>query len=123
MLDSQNDVEAYILGILWGTMSQMNEVFWARHRDIFFIQAVKKYLGIKAKIQTVSTRTGIQYRLKIVRPEIVNKLNSILTAYGWTPRQSIERCFPHGELNERGFIRAWVELHGVLDIRNRSSRR
>ena len=35
---------------------------------------------------------------------------------GWSPRRSETRPYPRGSIDDRAFIRAWVELHGSADI-------
>jgi hypothetical protein len=116
MLDTTTDTGGYILGLLWGTMSTWEEGYWFRHRDRWYVDAVRDYLGITAAVQEVASSTGPQYRLKIVRTEWVESLSSLLESQNWAPRNAQERAYPSGSLNDRGFCRAWVELHSSVDI-------
>jgi hypothetical protein len=54
--------------------------------------------------------------LKITRSAEVAAIKTLLERHGWTPRKAPERPYPHGPLDDRGFVRAWVELHGSADI-------
>ena len=106
-----------MLGLLWGTMAEWEEGFWVRHRGKWFVDTVRNRLGITAAVQEIAARTATQYRLKIIRSETVEGLSRLLESQGWQPRQAQERPYPSGSLNDRGFIRAWVELHSSADIR------
>lgn len=119
---TESDIGAYILGILWGTMGAWREGYWLRHRDRWYIEAVREILNISAAIQEVASYTGPQCRLKIVRGETVEFLGELLKSHGWQPRNAQERPYPSGIINDRGFIRAWVELHGSADIRQAKHR-
>ena len=44
-LDTSTDTGAYILGILWGTMSIGEKGFWIRHRDPWFVDSVRDHLA------------------------------------------------------------------------------
>ena len=121
-MDTTTDTGAYILGILWGSLSVWEEGFWLRHRDRWYVDTVRDYLDITAAVQKVSSHTGSQYRLKIVRSEWVKEVSGLLEAHEWRPRNAQERSYPTGSLNDRGFCRAWVELHSSLDIRRAKKR-
>lgn len=121
-MDCRTDKGAYILGVLWGTMAEWEEGFWLRHRDPFFADAVRDYLKIAACVQTVASRTGPQCRLKITRRKTVEEICALLHHHGWQPRNAPERVYPEGDICDRGFIRAWVELHGRADIRRARNR-
>lgn len=121
-IDTTTDYGAYVLGILWGTMAKWEEGYWVRHRDKWYIDTIRDYFNITAVVQEVKSSTGIQYRLKIVKTDIVNYFTDILYNYDWKPRNSQERPYPSGSLNDRGFIRAWVELHNSIDIRQAKHR-
>jgi hypothetical protein len=103
-------------------MSEWEQGFWVRHRDLYFVTAVRNHLGIRSGIQEVKSKTGPQYRLKIVRQETVQDMHAFLQEQGWQPRKALERQYPNGPVNHRGFIRAWVELHGGVDIRQSKNR-
>ena len=115
--DLSTDAGAYVLGILWGTMSISNEGFLVRHRDMWYLDAVRSYLQLSQSVHVVEELTGEQFRLKIANRKNVNKLVSILEKYGWTPRKAETRYYPFGDIADRGFIRAWVELHSSADVR------
>ena len=114
-LDPSTDTGAYILGILWGTMSVGESGFWVRHRDPWFVETVRTHLELSPSIHAVSSATGPQYRLKIVRAETVRGLKALLERHGWTPRKDSIRPYPSGDIDDRGFIRAWTELHSHAD--------
>lgn len=121
-IDTTTDAGAYILGILWGTMGQSDEGYWLRHQDRWYIDTARAVLGIEPEPQEVRSRSGLQCRLKIVSARDVRTIENLLRAHGWTARKAPVRPYPSGSLDDRGFIRAWVELHGVLDVR-RAKRR
>jgi len=121
-LDPSTDAGAYILGILWGTMGVWEEGFWLRHRDRWYIETVRDHLGLSPAIQEVSSATGPQYRIKIVRAETVREMKALLQKHGWTPRKDSVRPYPLGNIDDRGFVRAWVELHSNSDIRRAKHR-
>lgn len=87
-----------------------------RHRDRLYIDIVREHLGITAEGHESYSYTGDQWRLKITRAADILTVKSLLERHGWTPRQAPERPYPSGSINDRGFIRAWVELHSSADI-------
>lgn len=113
---STTDLGAYILGILWGALSISDEGYWLRHRDRWYIDAVKQHLGIPARGHESHSNTGGQWRLKITRSADVAAIKTLLEHNGWTHRKALERPYPRGPLDDRGFVRAWVELHGSADV-------
>lgn len=115
-LDITTDSGAYVLGILWGTASTSGEGYWVRHRDKWYVDVVREYLGITADGHESYSNTGRQWRLKITRTADVAMVRDLLERYGWVPRKSRERPYPSGPLNDRGFVRAWVELHSSADV-------
>lgn len=115
-LNTATDAGAYVLGILWGTTSRVLGGYWVRHQDRWYIEVIKKHLSISSSIHVVQSRTSHQFRLKIVRTSDVRTVESILKHHGWTARQAEERPYPSGEVHHKGFIRAWVELHGCADV-------
>ena len=123
MIDITTDKGSYILGILWGSLAVWQDGYWLRHRDRWYIDTARECLNISAAVQKVKSRTGPQYRLKIIRPELVESITILLKSNGWQPRKAHERPYPTGGINDRGFIRAWVELHGSLDIRQVKDRK
>jgi len=123
-VDIMTDAGAYILAILWGTTSEMgNEGYWIRHRNSWYINTIKQYLAITSKAQASLSSTGQQTRLKIVRAADVLSIRRLLTTQGWKPRQSFERPYPVGPINNQGFIRGWVELHSSIDITRNGRKR
>lgn len=116
ILDPTTEAGAYIMGIFWGALSVTDEGYWLRHRDSWYIDTVKQYLGITAREHESYSNTGGQWRLKITRSADVAAIKTHLECYGWTPRKALERPYPHGPLDDRGFVRAWVELHGSADV-------
>lgn len=122
-LDAATDAGAYVLGILWGISTASEDGYLVRHRDRWYVDTVREYLGITARPQRSRSRTDVQWRLKISRAEDVQVLRSILEHYGWTPRKAPERPYPKGQIDDRGFIRAWVELHSCADTTRTGKRR
>lgn len=116
LIDTTTDTGGYILGLLWGSLSLYENGFWFRHRDRWYVETVKSYFGITTVVQKVSSGTGPQYRLKIVRPKWVEPISSLLGSRDWQPRNAQERPYPSGNLSDRGFIRAWVEMHSSVDV-------
>lgn len=115
-LDASTDAGAYVLGVLWGTASLgSGGVFWVRHRDRWYPQVVKDWLGITAGIHQTSSKTGRQHRLKVSRAADVAALENIFARHGWSPRNAPRRPYPAGGVDDRGFIRAWAELHASYD--------
>jgi len=122
-IDTTTDKGAYILGILWGTMSVAEEnIYWVRHRDLWFIEIIRDCLKISSEGHKSYSSTGDQFRLKISRQSDIDTITQMLTPQGWTMRQAQERPYPSNSLNDKGFIRAWVELHNSVDIRQAKHR-
>jgi len=116
-MNTSTDWGAYVLGILWGTTSPIGGTgFWVRHKERWFTEVVRRCFGIRATPHKTYSATGDQYRLKIVRAADVSVINQLLTHHGWAKRQAEERPYPSGPINDRGFIRAWVELHACPDV-------
>jgi len=111
-----SDTGAYILGILWGITSYSGEGYWVRHRDKWYIDTVREHLGISAAGHQSYSGTGSQYRLKITRAADLASVKAVLEAHGWQSRKSPQRPYPCGPVNDRGFVRAWVELHASADV-------
>ncbi|WP_338835971.1 hypothetical protein [Neomoorella thermoacetica] len=116
IFDPTTDFGAYILGILWGALSISDEGYWLRHRDRWYIEVVKQYFGIASCGHESHSNTGGQWRLKITRSADMAAVRDLLERHGWTPRKAPKRPYPRGPLDDRGFVRAWVELHGSADI-------
>jgi hypothetical protein len=95
-------------------MGEGAEGYLVRHRDRWYINTVRECLGITSAIQKISGRTVPQYRLKIIRAETVDSLKELLKACDWSPRQAQERRYPSSNINDKGFCRAWVELHSSV---------
>jgi hypothetical protein len=49
-LDATTDTGAYILGVLWGALSKIEDQYIIRHKDIFFPDLIKNYFKIDAVI-------------------------------------------------------------------------
>lgn len=115
-LDTTTDAGAYVLGVLWGIASTSGEGYWVRHRDRWYVDIVRKHLGITAKEHESYSRTGNQWRLKITRAADVAAVRNLLERHGWAPRKAPERPYPCGNIDDRGFVRTWVELHSSADV-------
>lgn len=115
-LDATTDAGAYVLGILWGTATTSGGGYWVRNRDRWYIDTIREYLGVTAEGHESYSNTGNQWRLKITRATDVLTVKTLLERHGWTPRQAPKRPYPVGNINDKGFIRAWVELHSSADI-------
>lgn len=122
-LDSATDAGAYVLGVLWGTACVLGEGIWVRHRDKWYTDTVRKYLKVTAVGHESYSSTGGQWRLKITRAADVAAVKRLLRFHGWRPRKAPERPYPCGPLDDRGFVRAWVELHGCADVARTGRRR
>ena len=116
ILDTGTDAGAYVLGIIWGTASTSGEGYWVRHRDRWYVDVVREHLGITAEGHESYSRTGNQWRLKVTRAADVAAVRNLLEHHGWVPRKSRERPYPSGHLDDKGFVRAWVELHSSADV-------
>ncbi|HOV80123.1 MAG TPA: hypothetical protein PK728_08440 [Bacillota bacterium] len=121
--NTATDAGAYVLGILWGTVSVTGEGYWVRHRDKWYIDTVREHFGITVTGHESYSETGIQYRLKITRAADLAVVKAILETHGWTPRKAPQRVYPCGPIDHRGFVRAWVELHSSADIARTGQRR
>ncbi len=115
-LDTATDSGAYILGVLWALCSKGEDGFWIRHKDPWYAQTIKACFAFDMATQTISARTGQQYRLKISHRSDVALIRSILEPRGWAPRNAEQRPYPFGPIDDRGFVRAWVETHSNADI-------
>lgn len=115
-LDVSTELGAYILGILWGIGSRNEEGYLIRHRNSWFLECAKNYLQIPNACFMLDARTGKQTVLKIRRALYVDRIDQLLLTHGWQPRNAFERPYPRDNINDRGFIRAWVELHSSIDI-------
>ena len=115
-LNTTTDAGAYVLGILWGTATTSGGGYWVRNRDRWYIDTIREYLGVTAEGHESYSNTGNQWRLKITRAADVLTIKTLLERHGWTLRKAPERPYPCGSINDRGFIRAWMELHSSADI-------
>lgn len=122
-IDITTDTGAYILGILWGILSKVEEQYIVRHKDIFFLSLLKEHLEIESSIQKRYSPTDTQYRLKISRGSYIKSIDALLTSQGWTSRNNKKRPYPSGPVNDKGFIRAWIELHSSADIHRTGRKR
>ncbi|MBF7083027.1 hypothetical protein IT084_08560 [Desulfallas sp. Bu1-1] len=93
-LNTMIDSGAYVLGILWGTASTFGEGYWVRHRQKWYVDVVREYLGITAEGHESYSNTGSQWRLKITRAAEVATIKNLLERYGWVPRKSRGRPYP-----------------------------
>ena len=108
--------DSYLLGVLWACCSiGTDDLWWVRHRDPKYPQYVHDVLGV-GSLHTSYSRTGAQTRLKISAAADRVRLEELLEWHGWTPRNSGCRALPKNCPNLHGFVRAWVEIHGVEDI-------
>lgn len=116
LLDAATEVGSYVPGVLWGIGFRTDEnEFLIGHRDSWFISLVNNQLNIKNKEQIVYFRTEKQYRLKISSYPNASAIFDLLLKHGWADRNAPVRPYPSGPLDDRGFIRAWVELHASAD--------
>lgn len=105
-------MDSYILGILWACASPGGPNYlWVRHQERYYPATVREYFGCRAKVHESYSRTGRQYRLKLLKQYCEGELLS----QGWAPRQEHLRPYPAGDIDDQHFMRAWVELHGILD--------
>ncbi len=114
--DTSTETGAYVLGVLWGTCSRNIEGYLIRHRIPWFVKCVKEYMQIPNSPYLLDARTGDQTILKITRKSIVKQIDRLLLKRGWQPRNAAERSYPCGDIHDKGFIRAWIELHSSIDI-------
>lgn len=115
--DTTTDAGSYVLGILWGTASPVgSSQYWVRHRDKWYIDTVRNQLGITAGGHQSYSNTDDQWRLKIARAADAATARNLLQRHGWSPRNAFERPYPNRPLDDRGFVRAWVELHASADV-------
>jgi hypothetical protein len=113
-------VNPYILGILWsiGYYEPTEKVFILRHKDKYFLEKVKDYVGSDAAVRK-QTNQG-KYIIKL--GQYCFDIDE-LRQYGWTERNSRDRPYP--SINEhQDFIRGYFELHGrISKVRLRDRRR
>lgn len=94
--------------------------FMLRHHDRYFLDVVRRALNVSTSVFVGESRIGPQYKLKLYNFDL-NELKQ----YGWLPRLSEKRNYPH-ITEHANFIRAYIELHSALDtitIRKRSKER
>lgn len=117
-IDTTTEAGAYALGVLWGISSpnRTDKGFWVRHKDRWCLEFLQEYLKLTINIQESKYRETTQYRLKITRSADVATIENLLDKHGWQPRNSPVRPYPSGAVNDRAFVRAWVELHSSIDI-------
>ena len=124
LFDAQTETAAYALGLLWGTASFPSaQVLLVRHRDRALVILLRDLLTLPGSIWTYPAPTGAQTCLKVQRTTAVRCVRQWLTDHDWTPRQAAVRPYPTGFLDNRAFIRAWVELHAAVTDQVRSGRR
>lgn len=80
------------------------------------VRDVLIHLGVTAKGHESYSRTGYQWRLKITRAADVAVVWNLLERHDWNPRKAPGRAYPSGNIDNKGFVRAWVELHGSADV-------
>lgn len=97
----------YALGIIFsiGSVSEGRLIF--RHKSKYFLEQIQALC--KNKIYKQDGRTSIQYALKTTYFNIER-----LRGIGWTDRNSDIRHLPQLN-NYKDFLRAYIELHSVLD--------
>lgn len=105
------------MGILWGTATMAGgNSYWVRHHDRWYLDTVRERLAIGMNRQINYFPSEEKWCLKVTRGAEVATLNELLEQHGWKPRSVPERPYPAGPLNDRGFVRAWVELHASADV-------
>ena len=119
-LFTPTDTGGYILGVFWATGTTFTDKghrgWWIRHRERWYVTAVRRYLGLGRSGHISHSSTGKQYRLKISREGLAERITESLTSLGWTGRQAEERVYPEGDICDRAFCRAWIEIHSTMDI-------
>lgn len=114
-------MEPYILGIFWaiGNYVPGEKVFILRHRDRYFLDAVKRAVGSHAAVRAQVSQK--KYILKL--GQYCLNVSSLKNA-GWAERNSQERPYP--DIDEhRSFIRGYFEIHGRVSrfrLRNKNGR-
>jgi len=112
VLDPETDDGAYVLRILWGLLYKDKDGYMVGHKDKWYVDTVQEYLGIEG----FSSYSSSRWALRITRPADVLSLRQILDTQAWTPCGARERSYPRGHLDDRGFIRAWIELYSSVDM-------
>ena len=114
---------ATIWGHIWlvffGGRCPCQEGYLVTHRDPFFIDIIRDHLNLSAK--GFRARGGTQLRLKISSIRDIETVENMILPHGWKPRKKKERPYPSGSIDDRGFVRAWVELHST-DFRRPAKR-
>jgi hypothetical protein len=122
--DVNSEAGGYLLGVLWGAAGCAGpHSYWLRHQDRWYLDFVREALQLSANVRPQRLDGGIQWRLRIMRPDDVRALEALLTQYGWSPRRADLREYPVGPIHDQAFIRAWVELHGSADITDPAHRK
>lgn len=114
--DTSTETGAYILGVLWGTCSRNIEGYLIRHRTPWFVNCVKEYMQIPNSPYILTARTGDQTILKITKKPFVRQIDHLLIKQGWQPRNAAKRSYPYKNIDDKGFVRAWIELRSSIDI-------
>lgn len=92
------------------------EGYWVRHRNRWYVDVVRKHLGITAEGHESYSRTGNQWLLKITRAADEAAVKNLLERHDWNPTKAPERVYPSRNIDDIGFVRAWVELHGSANV-------
>jgi len=109
----------YVLGILWALGRHVDRS--ESPQEYFFLrgsrrplEVVRRELGLRAAVYTVTQEGRTQHCLKIRRPDVLDTLARM----GWRPRWSEAREYPRlAGADHRDFIRAYVEIHGRADAK------
>jgi hypothetical protein len=109
LINTTTDLGSYMLGILWGVankpMIQGQYQWYLYWRDKWYLEQIQQALFPKSKLVfSVAKQT---WRLK---PPLSHDMG-FLEVMGWAPRRSGEHRFPTGQVNVRGFARAYIEMH------------
>lgn len=108
---------ALLLGIFSSTATMASDnSYCVYHRDRWYINTVREQLGITASGHSSSSSTEDQRRLKITTAADVATVKNLLERHAYSIRNVPDRTHPCAPLNDRGFVRAWVELHSCVDV-------
>jgi len=106
-------MNTYVLGILWAlgryVEDKHTEYFFLRHNREYFLQIVRRELGLKSNIHIVQHKRKLQYRLKVSGLDI-----TYLKNINWQPRNSKQRSYPR-IIEHRHFMRTYLEIHSTVD--------
>lgn len=114
-------MDSYVLGILWSLgvyREEEGKYFELRYKSPYHLDIVAKYYSITDGVKPgQNSRGGDQYSLILPRFEIASLLDM-----GWAEWRSKERSYPIGDIDHASFLRAYFEIHAVMDYQRRRQR-